>query len=819
MSVRFDKTIKTLARTLQDTNKRGTKPYETEATVVRVEGDTLWVHIDGGADETPVKKTIAASIGDTVHIKIANKSAYIVGNYTAPPSDSEETLKIVEEQISSGAIRGRDGEPGKDGAPGQDGASTKKVEIVYCLALSDAADEDGEPEDMISEDWQADIPTLADVPIEEGEETIDDPEEIADIPTNGYVDLGYYVSELKSFKVNGTEYTDYTLETLSEEDDEGEMYTTSIARINPETWPSSVTNITYYYVEAIDPLSIFYIWMRTLTYTTDMEEGDDPEEGVPSIYGTLTAEGGTDFKVRTIIREEKWFCLATAVALGPGQKFEDIQKTEWSTTIPDIKEAKDEFSIDLYYWTYIKYYYSDGTTAVSPPYYDFSAQIAYEVSQAETSQDNHFWSNANGAFVGHYENDPDRDHVVKVVGEGVLLYKDGERMASFTDSGVAFRGKVGGTWTELARYTNLGISFAQNVDYTIGDPSGQYIKWDSANKRIVICAQSLVYGSNNVDLATELDSVKTKANTADTNASQAKSTASTANTNATSAYNKAVAAQNAADKANNLIYMSGSGLYVVNSSDTSQKILIDSYGMNVYYSGTSVAQFGASTRIGYNNSWHISLDNTKLSFYNSSGSSIGYIGTWQDTEEYLSGIQISSALPALFLTSNKVKIFCGSDDNAFVVRCNNKKMIEYNYSSSAPYNRLRFPEAYHTGSASGKQAYINEYGWLNASSSKREIKTDITSEFNSENNPRNLYNVPVRQFKYKEGYIDPDDYNYGKDVVGIIAEEIDEAYPVGAYHEMDGTPGDWDIRTVVPAMLKLIQEQHEEIEAIKAQLN
>ena len=155
MSVKFDKTIKTLARTLQDTNKRGTKPYETEATVVRVEGDTLWVHIDGGADETPVKKTIAASIGDTVHIKIANKSAYIVGNYTAPPSDSEETLKIVEEQISSGALRGLDGKPGKDGAPGQDGASTKKVELVYCIALSNTLDEDGEPEDMISEDWQS----------------------------------------------------------------------------------------------------------------------------------------------------------------------------------------------------------------------------------------------------------------------------------------------------------------------------------------------------------------------------------------------------------------------------------------------------------------------------------------------------------------------------------------------------------------------------------------------------------------------------------------------------------------------------------------
>ncbi|MBR1910375.1 MAG: hypothetical protein IJ821_07300 [Lachnospiraceae bacterium] len=64
-----------------------TKPYDTTATVVREEGSTLWVHIPGGVDETPVRKTINADIGDTVHVRVSGGSAWITGNSTAPPTD------------------------------------------------------------------------------------------------------------------------------------------------------------------------------------------------------------------------------------------------------------------------------------------------------------------------------------------------------------------------------------------------------------------------------------------------------------------------------------------------------------------------------------------------------------------------------------------------------------------------------------------------------------------------------------------------------------------------------------------------------------
>lgn len=60
---------------------------DTPATVLRVEGDTVWVHIDGGADETPVQKTINCSEGEIVQVRISNGSAFLVGNASAPPTD------------------------------------------------------------------------------------------------------------------------------------------------------------------------------------------------------------------------------------------------------------------------------------------------------------------------------------------------------------------------------------------------------------------------------------------------------------------------------------------------------------------------------------------------------------------------------------------------------------------------------------------------------------------------------------------------------------------------------------------------------------
>lgn len=83
----MDKAIKDLIQAFKDFNKSATSPYDTQAEVRRVEGDTVWVHIPGGIDETPVKMTINAKAGDVVQVRVSNGEAFLVGNGTAPPTD------------------------------------------------------------------------------------------------------------------------------------------------------------------------------------------------------------------------------------------------------------------------------------------------------------------------------------------------------------------------------------------------------------------------------------------------------------------------------------------------------------------------------------------------------------------------------------------------------------------------------------------------------------------------------------------------------------------------------------------------------------
>ena len=84
---------------------------------------------------------------------------------------------------------------------------------------------------------------------------------------------------------------------------------------------------------------------------------------------------------------------------------------------------------------------------------------------------------------------------------------------------------------------------------------------------------------------------------------------------------------------------------------------------------------------------------------------------------------------------------------------------------------------------------------------------------NEDLDPRRLYNLRVVQFKYNN--LDVDDPLYEKDVIGLIAEEVAEAYPLGAEYDENGNPTSWWDRYLIPPMIYLIQEQHEDIESLK----
>lgn len=94
-----------LVKAIKESGKK-TQAYDTQATVRRIEGNTAWVHIPGGVDETPVKMTVKAKPGDTVQIRVGGGKAWITGNATAPPTDDslakhvDHNLNIVEKVVS-----------------------------------------------------------------------------------------------------------------------------------------------------------------------------------------------------------------------------------------------------------------------------------------------------------------------------------------------------------------------------------------------------------------------------------------------------------------------------------------------------------------------------------------------------------------------------------------------------------------------------------------------------------------------------------------------------------------------------------------------
>lgn len=122
--------------------------------------------------------------------------------------------------------------------------------------------------------------------------------------------------------------------------------------------------------------------------------------------------------------------------------------------------------------------------------------------------------------------------------------------------------------------------------------------------------------------------------------------------------------------------------------------------------------------------------------------------------------------------------------------------------------------------ASGDNAVISKSGYLRrGTGSSRRYKRDIADVEDDTLNPELLYNIPVRQFVYNDGYLVEGDEYEGRTVIGLIAEEVEEHYPVAVYHNGLNQAENWDVRYIVPPMLKLIQDQKKLIDALTARLD
>ncbi len=118
--------------------------------------------------------------------------------------------------------------------------------------------------------------------------------------------------------------------------------------------------------------------------------------------------------------------------------------------------------------------------------------------------------------------------------------------------------------------------------------------------------------------------------------------------------------------------------------------------------------------------------------------------------------------------------------------------------------------------------YITSNGWFRrtTNTSSKRYKKDIKEVTDERLNPERLYNLEVKQFKYKDEYQpNENDPRYNQNLIGFIAEDIADVYPIATDYEIDEKGNkiveNWNERYIIPAMLKLIQEQHKEIEELK----
>ena len=110
-----------------------------------------------------------------------------------------------------------------------------------------------------------------------------------------------------------------------------------------------------------------------------------------------------------------------------------------------------------------------------------------------------------------------------------------------------------------------------------------------------------------------------------------------------------------------------------------------------------------------------------------------------------------------------------------------------------------------------KSLYVQSDGTFISSSSSRRYKENISYDVDKYH-CEGLYDVNVAEFKYK------DEFGGGNMEIGLIAEDIAEHFPHGAIYNEDGTVESWSERTMIPALLKLIQDQNKRIKILEKEV-
>lgn len=111
---------------------------------------------------------------------------------------------------------------------------------------------------------------------------------------------------------------------------------------------------------------------------------------------------------------------------------------------------------------------------------------------------------------------------------------------------------------------------------------------------------------------------------------------------------------------------------------------------------------------------------------------------------------------------------------------------------------------------------VGTNGQVTTSTSSERYKENITKELDTWLNPEKLYDLPVVQYNYKKEFKDKELVSGTQ--IGITAENVHKHYPNACIYDKKGQPESWQERIMIPAMLKLIQEQKKQIDDLEERI-
>lgn len=243
------------------------------------------------------------------------------------------------------------------------------------------------------------------------------------------------------------------------------------------------------------------------------------------------------------------------------------------------------------------------------------------------------------------------------------------------------------------------------------------------------------------------------------------------------------------------------------------------YGLAMTADGQIVADFITAGTLSAVDIDGVNITGSDITGGTVTGATLSNGGTFEVTDDGIMTLTIENMSKGFTIKNAAGTTYTKMTASQIQRYSNNALVLLITGGSIQGTGTCSFAQSYDSTVSTAANTVVTGGGTLHRStSSSRRYKHDINEEL-GELDPEALYDVSVVRFKYNDDYLSEDDQNYGKDVIGFIAEDMAEKYPVAVNYDDEGKPEMWQSNYLIPAMMKLIQNQKIEIDELRERLD